>query len=467
MDRRRGVKIVATIGPASCDAENLERMFLEGVDVFRLNFSHGSHDGHASVYKSIRNIGEKYRRSPSILADLQGPKLRVGTFENDKIILEKEDIFRFDLDQTPGNTRRVNLPHPEILEVLTVGACLLLDDGKLRFEVLSCDPEQAEVKVLVGGQLSNRKGVNVPNIMLPISALTKKDLVDMDFALGLGVDWVALSFVQRVQDVEQARKIIDGRAGIVVKLEKPLAIESLEPIVAVADGVMIARGDLGVEMNPEDVPTIQRRVIDVCHRMGRPVIVATQMLESMISTPSPTRAEVSDVATAVYCGADATMLSAESASGQYPLEAVEIMSRIISKTESDPLYQRIRAEENSRFPDRTVVDAFCLAAKNAAEFCEADAIVLFTNSFDSVVRCSRMRPAVPVLLITNSETVAGRAGLCYGVHAILVREKDWRREDMPKMARAAVRECEFASAGDRIILLDDIFDHSITLISRS
>jgi pyruvate kinase len=462
MIRRRGVKIVATIGPSSCDSERLDRLFLEGVDVFRLNFSHGSQDGHAKVYESIRAIGKKYGNFPSILADLQGPKLRVGTFENDKIILEKDDIFRFDLDRTPGNTRRVNLPHPEILEALTVGTSLLLDDGKLRFEVLSCSSEQAEVRVLVGGSLSNRKGVNVPNVMLPISPLTEKDLKDLHFALELGVDWVALSFVQSVQDVEQAKNIINGRAGVISKLEKPLAIESLEPIVAVSDGIMIARGDLGVEMNPEDVPGIQRRIIEVCHRIGRPVIVATQMLESMISSPSPTRGEVSDVATAVYCGTDATMLSAESASGQYPFEAVGIMSRIISKTESDPIYAQCRSAD-SRFPDRTVVDAFCHAAADAAKFSEASAIVLFTESFTTVVRCSRMRPSVPILLVTNCNVVANRAGLCYGVHTVLIEESDWKQEKMYHIAKNVAKKCNCLTDGDKIIILNDISGNSINI----
>jgi pyruvate kinase len=461
MRRYRSGKIVATIGPASCEPENLERLLLSGVDVFRLNFSHGSHDGHEQAYNSIRSLGKKHGYFPSILADLQGPKLRVGQFENDKIILEAGDTFRFDLNTTPGNINRVNLPHPEILEALQAGSSLLLDDGKLRFEVLSCGPEYAEVKVLVGGPLSNRKGVNVPHVMLQIPALTEKDRRDLDFALGLGVDWVALSFVQSVEDVEEAKRIINGKAGVASKLEKPLAIKALEPIVEASDAVMIARGDLGVEMDPEDVPAIQRRIINVCHRLGRPVIVATQMLESMITAPSPTRAEVSDVATAVYSGADATMLSAESASGQYPFEAVDIMSKIIAKTESDPCCIR-RLEDDTQLPNRTVVDALCFAAKNAAEFSCAKVIVLFADSFDAVVRCSRMRPTVPIILVVDSEIIASKAGLCNGVYAVTAK-KEFDVEKICKAAKDIASAHKFASAGDVIVVLNGISGNSLSV----
>ncbi|MDR1375404.1 MAG: pyruvate kinase [Holosporaceae bacterium] len=461
MRRYRSGKIVATIGPASCDPNNLERLLLGGVDVFRLNFSHGSHVGHEQAYNAIRSLGKKHHYFPAILADLQGPKLRVGQFENDKIILEAGDIFSFDLDSAPGNTRRVNLPHPEILEALQVGSSLLLDDGKLRFEVLSCNPEYAEVKVLVGGPLSNRKGVNVPHVMLPIPALTEKDRRDLDFALGLGVDWVALSFVQSVDDVENAKKIINGKAGVISKLEKPLAIEALEPIVNASDAIMIARGDLGVEMDPEDVPAIQRRIINVCHRLGRPVIVATQMLESMITAPSPTRAEVSDVATAVYSGADATMLSAESASGQYPLEAIDIMSKIIAKTESDPYCIR-RLEDDTQLPHRSILDALCIAAKDAAEFSCASALVLFTDSFEAVVRCSRMRPRVPIILVAGSEILASRAGLCNGIYAVTAK-KEFDVEKICKTAKDIVAERQFAAVGDTIVILNDISGNSLNI----
>jgi pyruvate kinase len=461
MRRYRNGKIVATIGPASSGPGKLETLFLNGVDVFRLNFSHGTHEAHTKVYETIRRIGEKRNCHPTILADLQGPKLRIGTFENDKIILEVGDVFRLDLDQTPGNARRVNLPHREILEALHIGATLLLDDGKLRFEVIDCNSTFAEVKVLVGGPLSNRKGVNVPDVMLKIPALTEKDIQDLNFALELGVDWVALSFVQSVQDVELAKNIVNDRAGIVSKLEKPLAIDALEPIVDASDAIMIARGDLGVEMFPEEVPPIQRRIINACHRMGRPVIVATQMLESMVSVPSPTRAEVSDIATAVYSGSDATMLSAETASGQYPFEAVATMNKVIEKVESDPHCIR-RLEDDTQLPHNTELDAICVAAKYAAEYSSASAIALFTDSFDSVVRCSRLRPRSPIILITESKKLASKAGLCYGIHAVHAK-KEFDIGMMSKTAKMVASDHKFATVGDSIVVLNDISGTSIEI----
>lgn len=461
MRRYRNGKIVATIGPATCDQDKLENLMLCGVDVFRLNFSHGTHDGHAKVYEAIRSLSRKHNFHPSILADMQGPKLRVGAFENGKIILEAGDIFRFDLDKTPGNTRRVNLPHPEILEAVHEGSILLLDDGKLKVEVKKCGHDFAEVKVLVGGPLSNNKGVNVPQVILKIPVLTEKDLKDLDFALGLGVDWVALSFVQSVEDVRDAKKIINGRAGIVSKLEKPLAIKALEPIVEASDAIMIARGDLGVEMEPEEVPTIQRRIINACHRMGRPVIVATQMLESMITSPSPTRAEVSDVATAVYSGADATMLSAESASGKYPFEAVSIMNKTITHVESDPHCIR-HLEDDTQLPQYTTVDAICSAAKNAAEYSCASAVVLFTESFESAVRFSRLRSKIPVILVTNSIEVSSKTGLCYGIYSIIAK-KEFELDMMMKTAKVIASEHKFASIGDTIVVVNDVVGSSIEI----
>jgi pyruvate kinase len=461
MNRSRSVKIVATIGPASCDPGNLEKLFVGGVDIFRVNFSHGSHDGHAAVYNAIRSIGKKHRAHPTILADLQGPKLRIGTFDGDKIVLKSGDVFRFDLDPTPGSIERVNLPHPEILEALHPGSTLLLDDGKLRFEVTDCGPEYAEMKVLVGGPLSNRKGVNVPDVMLKIPVLTEKDARDLNFALQLGVDWVALSFVQSAEDVRDVKRTIDGRAGVISKLEKPLAIRELEPIVQISDGIMIARGDLGVELPQEEVPSVQRQILNVCHRMGRPVIVATQMLESMIAAPVPTRAEVSDVANAVYGGTDATMLSAESASGQHPFDAVSIMSKVIERTEVDPSCLK-RLEDDTQLPQRTVMDAICAAAKDAAEFAGAAVIVLFTDSFEFVVRCSRMRPRIPVILVTNDERLAHKAGLCHGVYAI-VAKKEFDGEAILLSAKSLATEYKFATVGDNLVVINNVSDDPISV----
>lgn len=456
-------KIVSTIGPTSSSPNKLEELFLNGADVFRLNFSHGAHEEHAKAYESIRAIGKKYDCHPTILADMQGPKLRIGVFNSGKVILESGSMFRFDLDPTPGDARRVNLPHPEIFEALRVGATLLLDDGKLRFQVTSCEKNYIEAKVLVGGVLSNRKGVNVPHVKLNIPILTEKDLDDLQFALDLGVDWVACSFVQTVDDVNNAKKLINGRAGVVSKLEKPLAIEAMEPIIEASDAIMIARGDLGVEMNPEEVPPIQRRIIRTCRRMGRPVIVATQMLESMISSPIPTRAEISDIATAAYGKTDATMLSAESASGQYPSETVSIMNRTISTVESDPYYQS-DLENDKQTPQRTTIDAISVAARNAAEYSCASVIVLFTDNFEFVVRCSRLRPRVPVALVTSSVKNANKAGLCYGVYAICDQTlKNKEVSIINDVAKTIVRKYKFAKTGDNIVILNELKGYSVEI----
>lgn len=462
MKRSRNGKIVATIGPASNSPEMIEKLYLGGVDIFRLNFSHGDHAGHEKVYNAIRSVGRKYHSFPTILADLQGPKLRVGTFENDKVILEAGDTFRFDLDKTPGGTKRVNLPHPEILEALKVGTELLLDDGKLRFEVLSCAADYAKVKVIVGGQLSNRKGVNVPHVMLPIPALTEKDKKDLNFALKLGIDWIALSFVQNVEDVEEALSIINGRAKVISKIEKPLAVRAIEPITQISDGIMVARGDLGVEMNPEEVPAAQRLIINTCHRLGKPVVVATQMLESMIASPSPTRAEVSDVANAVYGRADATMLSAESASGQYPLEAVTMMHKIIEVTENDPSYVN-SLECDTRCPHQTLVDAKCKAAKDASVFSRASCIMMFSDSFESVARCARLRPSCPIVLGTSSEELAQQAGLLYGVCSVIVK-KEFDLEKLNRIAVTVSTDRKFAKTGDSIVVLNDFDDNSVNIL---
>lgn len=459
MRRYRNCKIVATVGPATCDYDNIERLFLSGVDIFRLNFSHGSHDVHASYYNNIMAVGKNHHAYPTILADLQGPKLRVGMFENDKIILEDGDIFRFDLDPTPGNTKRVNLPHIEILEALCIGTTLLLDDGKLSFEVVDCGSDYADVKVLVGGCLSNKKGVNVPHVMLPIPALTEKDKKDLDFALHLGVDWVALSFVQNVDDVEEAKKIINGRARVMSKLEKPLAIKALDPIVEASDAIMVARGDLGVEMKQEELPRIQREIISACHRIGRPVVVATQMLESMICSPSPTRAEVSDVATAIYSGADAVMLSAETASGKYPFESVNIMDKVIQNTEADPSCI-FCVEDNSQLPIHSVVDAICNAAKQAAEYSDAAIIVQFADTIDAIARCSRMRPRCPILAVVSNHELARKAGVYNGVYAVIYKQ-EFAIENICKNAKAIAAERYFAKIGDNIVVLNHIAGNSV------
>lgn len=450
---------MATIGPATNSLESLEKLCLYGIDIFRLNFSHGTHDDHAKVYGAIRTIGQKHRIYPTILADLQGPKLRIGTFENGQTLLKEGEMFRLDINPEKGNSQRVYFPHTEILAAFQVGTLLLLDDGKLKLEVVAVEKTFVDAKILVGGQLSDRKGVNVPNIMLPVPSLTEKDLKDLDFAMDLGVDWVALSFVQSVEDVEKAKSLINGRAGIVSKLEKPLAVTELEPIVDASDALMIARGDLGVEMNQEDLPGIQRNAVKVCRRRGRPVIIATQMLESMVSSPVPTRAEVSDVANAIHQGADVVMLSAETATGLYPFEAVRIMSKIVEKTEFDTL-KALESEDFS--PQKMVLDAVCVAAKDAAEYSDAVAVVMFSDSFEAACRCARLRPRIPVIFVTESPKLADKVGLCCGIFAI-VAKKEFKTEQMNRTARYIVSELKCATVGDNIVVLNNISGNSVTI----
>ncbi|MBL0941588.1 MAG: pyruvate kinase, partial [Alphaproteobacteria bacterium] len=391
MRRQRNTKIVATLGPASSTPEMIEKLFVAGVDVFRLNFSHGTHEDHLKSYNAIRGLEKKCAYPIAILMDLQGPKLRVGKFKSDSIELMAGQEFRLDFVDAVGDVSRVQLPHPEIFAALRVGVDLLLDDGKIRLRVIKCGADYAQTTVMIGGILSNNKGLNVPGVSLPISSLTEKDRHDLTFGLELGMDIIALSFVQKPEDIEEAKQIIQGRAKIISKLEKPLAIEHLTTIVGLSDGIMVARGDLGVEMDPEEVPSVQKHILRACRLAGKPVIVATQMLESMIQNPSPTRAEASDVATAVYEGADAVMLSAESASGQYPLEAVSMMDRIIKRVERDPLY-RSGLKALSSLPEATVADAITTAASQVANTIAACAIITYTITAAQQVKALREHP---------------------------------------------------------------------------
>jgi len=419
--RARNPKIVATLGPVSSLPEAIRALFDAGVDVFRLNFSHGRQSDHHERHEIIRRIERDTGRPIGIMADLQGPKLRLGVFAQGRIEIATGARFRLDLDPTPGDEHRAPLLHPEIFAAIRRGTELLLDDGKVRLRVEACGAEFAETVAIVGGQLSDRKGVNVPGVALPISALTDKDRADLAFALDLGVDWVALSFVQRPEDVAEGRELVAGRAGILVKLEKPLAIESLEGIIELADAVMVARGDLGVEMPPEDVPPIQKQIIQACRMAGKPVVVATQMLESMTASATPTRAEVSDVATAIYEGADAVMLSAESASGAYPVEAVEMMNRIICRVERDPLYRAL-TEAGQLAPERTPSDAISKAARQVAQTIGAAAIVSYTTSGATALRAARERPEVPILVLTSNLNTTRRLSLLWGAHCVHTRD---------------------------------------------
>ncbi len=454
MRRTRNAKIVATLGPASSSAGTIEQLFLAGVDVFRLNFSHGSADEHRARVAAIREVENRHGRPIAVLADLQGPKLRVGSFAGGAVELAEGAEFRLQLDPIEGSARAVTLPHPEIFAALQPGAELLLDDGKLRLRVQRCDARSADTTVLVGGRLSDRKGVNVPGVVLPISALTEKDRRDLDTALELGADWVALSFVQRPEDVIEARALIRGRAGIVTKLEKPAAIERLEEVVEASDAVMVARGDLGVELPAERVPPLQKRIVRACRRRGRPVIVATQMLESMIESPVPTRAEASDVATAIYDGADAVMLSAESAAGKHPVAAVEIMNRIIGQVESDPLYRQfLEASHSPNVPGHTdVADAVCCAMRRAVALLPARAIVCCTHSGHSSLRAARERAEAPILSLTPLLSTARRVVLAWGVHSLHVPEVN-SVDEITGLAGSLARREGFAQAGEHFVAI--------------
>lgn len=453
MHRNRKAKIVATLGPASSDRAVIEALFTAGVDVFRLNFSHGSHADHQARAQILRELERETGRPIGILLDLQGPKLRIGTFANGPIQLEAGQTFSLDLQRDlPGDDKRVSLPHPEIFAALEVGCDLLLDDGRIRLRVERCDRESATTRVINGGPLSERKGVNVPDVMLPLSAMTAKDRADLEFGLTLDVDWVALSFVQRPEDIEEVKAIVAGRAGVIAKLEKPSAITHLDAIVAAADGIMVARGDLGVEMPAEQVPSIQKRIVRQCRRLGRPVIVATQMLDSMVAAPVPTRAEASDVATAIYDGADAVMLSAESASGKYPVETVQIMDRIICQTESDPFYHE--AIDASRTPadvEHNEADAISCAMRNVAGLMHAAATVAYTTTGGSALHMARERPRAPIIGLTPRIKTARRLALVWGMHAVLMNEVSDVNEMTDSACRTAVSE-GFAKSGDTLVI---------------
>ena len=454
MRRTRNAKIVATLGPSSAHPDVVRQLFLAGVDVFRLNFSHGSAADHRARFAVLRELEQATGRPIGILADLQGPKLRVGTFADGPVQLVEGAPFRLDLDPAPGSAQRASLPHPEIFAALVPGAELLLDDGKLRLVVERCGADVADTRVAVGGPLSDRKGVNVPGVVLPLTALTAKDRRDLDLALELGSDWIALSFVQRPEDVAQARAIIGDRALIVSKLEKPSAVDRLDEIVALSDAVMVARGDLGVELPAERVPGIQKRIVRSCRRLGKPVIVATQMLESMIDSPVPTRAEASDVATAIYDGADAVMLSAESASGRYPVDAVAMMNRIIEQVEADPLYrQLVDASHTASVPGRVdVAEAVCCAMRRAVTLLQAAAIVCYTSSGHTSLRAARERPEAPVLSLTPHLATARRLALVWGVHSVHIDDVADVRQ-MTAIAIAIARRERFADTGQTIVAI--------------
>ncbi len=450
MRRRRNAKIIATIGPVSSSQAAISRLFVAGADVFRLNFSHGTHGDHEQVFNYIRKLENKFSRPVGIIADMQGPKLRVGRFEQGKVKLENGSPFRLDLSKSMGSVNRAPLHHPQIFAALKPGFELLLDDGNIRLGVVRCGADFAETEVINGGILSDNKGVNVPDAALDLSPLTRKDHRDLRFALGLGVDFIALSFVQRADDVARVQKIVDGRAAVMAKLEKPQAIDHLDEIVALSDAVMVARGDLGVEVPPEDVPILQKRIILACRQLGKPVVVATQMLDSMVNSPRPTRAEASDVATAIYDGADAVMLSAETAVGDYAEDSVAMMDRIIQRVERDPMCRKILDAEHQQ-PKATSADAITTAARQVAETISAAAIVTFSTSGSTTLRAARERPTVPILGLTPNILTARKLALAWGVHSATTPTLHNFREMVLKAKAVAKRE-GFAGVGDGLVI---------------
>lgn len=450
MHRQRNAKIVATLGPASDAPERVLDLAKKGVDVFRLNFSHGTQEDHRRSIEAVRAAERQLGYPIGVLMDLQGPKLRIGAFRDDSVQLQPGQTFRLDRNPQPGDNQRVCLPHPELYDALRPGAALLLDDGRLRLEVTHASTDTIETRVLYGGKLSAHKGLNVPDLLLPLSPLTEKDRNDLEFGLGIGVDWVALSFVQRPADVEALQSLVGGRAAVLSKLEKPAAISHLDDIIAASDAIMIARGDLGVELPPEQVPGLQKRITHCCRRAGKPVVVATQMLESMVNASIPTRAEVSDVATAVFEGADAVMLSAETASGRFPVEAVTLMDNILATVERDSHY-RDSIHATRIEPDATIADAICGALNLISNLLPTPVVVTYTHSGFTSLRAARERPQAPILCLTPMDATARRLTLAWGAYPVIVPAvRDI--EEMVRIGGKVAVDQGFAKPGEPIIV---------------
>jgi pyruvate kinase len=452
MRRRRRTKLVATLGPASSSRSMISKLFEAGADVFRINMSHTAHDKMRELVQTIRAIESECNRPIGILVDLQGPKLRLGNFKNESAQLDAGQDFVLDTDPAPGDSTRVNLPHAEIFAAIRPGDTLLIDDGKLRLTTAVVEPRRIVAQVNVGGKVSSRKGVSLPNTVVPLAALAPKDIADLEAALDAGIDWVALSFIQRPEDVAEAKKITRGRAAVMAKIEKPQAVSRLDEILDLADALMVARGDLGVEMPLEKVPGVQKEMTRACRRAGKPVIVATQMLESMISSPVPTRAEVSDVATAIFDGADAVMLSAESAAGQYPIEAVATMNKIAEEVEREeglylPALHVLHTE-----PEPTGADAIAAAARQVAETLDLAAIICWTSSGATAMRVARERPRPPIVAISPILGAGRKLSLVWGIHCV-VAEDARDQDDMVERACEIASKEDFATAGERVIIV--------------
>jgi pyruvate kinase len=449
--RGRKVKILATLGPASRSPEMIATLLAAGADAFRVNMSHGDQPTHAETIAAIRAAEKDFGRPVAILCDLQGPKLRVGEFKDGKAVIRHGSHFTLDRNPALGDENRVCLPHPELFGVLKKGQRLLIDDGKLKLRVISEDADSILCSAEVGGVITNRKGVNVPDAIVPVPAMTEKDRRDLAFAVEHGADWIALSFVQRPEDVAEARRLMGGHGALMAKIEKPAAIDHLDAIIELADGVMVARGDLGVEMNPWEVPPLQKRIVSATRRLGKPVVVATQMLESMIESPSPTRAEVSDVANAIYDGADAVMLSAETASGAWPVEAVTMMHQIAGEVENDPGY-RTQMSYATIEPDHTTADALAHACASIADTVAIAGVVVFTGTGSTARRVARERPGAPMLVLTPLQKTARRIALLWGASPVVTRDIGSFEEMIAKGKRMALRH-GFGTAGSKLIVL--------------
>tara|TARA_R100000501_G_scaffold14680_1_gene26570 strand:- start:23424 stop:24899 length:1476 start_codon:yes stop_codon:yes gene_type:complete len=449
--RRRKARILATLGPSSSTAEKTEALYRAGADAFRVNMSHGSHQDHRAVIGHIRSLEAKLDRPMTILADLQGPKIRIGTFADGPVQLKEGDRFTLDRGDAPGNSARVGLPHPEVFAAVEAGQRLLLNDGKLALHIDSADSGRIVTTVMNDGELNDRKGINVPDAVIPLPALTEKDRRDLDFALDEGVDWIALSFVQRPDDVAEARRLIAGRAALLAKIEKPRAMDTLDGILELSDALMVARGDLGVELPPQKVPRAQKEIIQLARAAGKSVVVATQMLDSMVGAPSPTRAEVSDVANAIYEGADCLMLSAETAAGDYPVESVRMMNAIALEAEADPEFAR-HVHFTRTMPQPTTADAMASAAGQVLQTVPCAVVSCFTSSGSTARRASRERLPVPLLVLTPNLETARRIGLLWGVHAVHTRDVSDFEEMVGKSRRMALRT-GLAVAGDRMVVM--------------
>lgn len=450
MRRNRRVKILATLGPASANEEMIDKLFRAGVDVFRINMSHSTHEGLKETHGIIRDVERKHNRPIGILCDLQGPKLRIGEMTGGRVFLREGENISFDMDKAAGTETRIPLPHKAIFDGVASGDALLLDDGKLRLRCTGKSDGRIDAEVVVGGPLASRKGVSLPDTVVPLGALTDKDRADLECAAELGVEWMGLSFVQRADDVAEARKLLRGRAASMSKIEKPSALLQLEEIIDLSDSIMVARGDLGVELPVERVPGLQKKMTRAARNAGKPVVIATQMLESMISAPVPTRAEVSDVATAVFEGADAVMLSAESAVGQYPVEAVEMMDKVACEVESDPAYDKI-IHSHETAPEATGADAIAAAAKSVSETLNLAAIICYTSTGSTGMRVARERPQQPIITLTPNRDTSRRLAAVWGLHCVLTEDAKDLDDMVDKACKIAFEE-GFAKPGDRVIV---------------